>query len=175
MAVTPFKYTIHHEDRFAADEILELVDAMDIPPKFVTVGRYSFEAIEILCLLLARFRSAGDLYELTAKYDRSASAISEGVNELVLYLDDKWSFLLDFDKDGVMSPPRLASYAAAIHAAGAPLKSICGFIDCTLRQICRPSLWQRIAYTGHKKYHALKYQAVRLPNGLEVRELVWSC
>lgn len=114
-------------------------------------------------MLLARFRSAGDLYELTAKYDRSASAISEGVNELVLYLDDKWSFLLHFDKDGVMSPSRLASYAAAIHAAGAPLKSICGFIDCTLRHICRPSLWQRIAYTRHKRYHALKYQeAVRL-------------
>jgi hypothetical protein len=32
-------HTIHHEERFAADEILELVNAMDIPPKFVTGRR----------------------------------------------------------------------------------------------------------------------------------------
>jgi hypothetical protein len=61
------------------------------------------------------------IYELTTKYDRSAGAILERVNGLVLYLDDRWSHLLGYDKDGVMSPPQLASYAAAIHAAGAPL------------------------------------------------------
>jgi hypothetical protein len=59
-----------------------------------------------------------------------AGAISEGVNELVLYLDDGWSHLLGYDKDGVMSPPQSASYAEAFHAASTPLKSICGFRDC---------------------------------------------
>jgi nuclease HARBI1 len=32
--------------------------------------------------------------------------------------------------------------------------------------MCRPSQWQRQAYSGHKKYHCLKFQALSLPNGL---------
>jgi hypothetical protein len=57
-------------------------------------------------------------------------------------------------------------YANTIHRAGAPLQGVWGFIDCTIRRIARPSQWQRVAYSGHKKYHALKFQAIILPNGL---------
>jgi hypothetical protein len=100
------------------------------------------------------------------QYDRPQSAISEIVNELCKYLDDRWSHLLDFDRDGILSPEQLERYADAIHQVGAPLDSVWGFIDCTIRCMCRPSQYQRQAYSGHKKVHALKYQAVKLPNGL---------
>jgi hypothetical protein len=43
---------------------------------------------------------------------------------------------------------------------------VCGFINCTIRRICRPSHWQWQAYNCHKKYHALKFQAVMLLNGM---------
>lgn len=81
-------------------------------------------------------------------------------------MDDRWSHLLEFDNDFLLSPKNLEKYAAAVYQAGAPLDGVWGFIDCTIRAICRPSKWQRAAYSGHKKFHALKFQALMLPNGL---------
>ncbi|EPQ55484.1 hypothetical protein GLOTRDRAFT_93696 [Gloeophyllum trabeum ATCC 11539] len=152
--------------RFTYDEILEMVDAFDIPEVFTTSGRYQFEGIEAFCLLCARFRSAGDMYGLSMQYDRSQSAISECINELVEFLDDRWEHLLGCDSEHLLKPSELARYAKAIEDRGAPTQSVFGFIDCTIRRICRPTWFQRQAYNGHKKYHALKFQAVMLPNGI---------
>jgi nuclease HARBI1 len=41
-----------------------------------------------------------------------------------------------------------------------------GFIDCTIRSICRPTKHQQIIYSGYKKVHALKYSAVKCPDGI---------
>lgn len=117
-------------------------------------------------MLCARFKCPADQLDLTAKYDRSQSAISEIINELVLYLDETWKHLLDFDTDHLLSPERLAAYARAIHGTGVPLETIWAFIDCTMIKMCRPTWHQRQVYSGHKRYHALKYQALALPNGL---------
>ena len=73
---------------------------------------------------------------------------------------------MGLDTDGILHHDHLQSYADAIRDAGAPLDSVWGFIDCTLRRVCRPIHHQGIVYSGYKKYHALKYQAVVLPNGM---------
>ena len=42
-----------------------------------------------------------------------------------------------------------------------------GFVDGTVRPICRTGENQRLVYNGHiKRVHALKFQAVALHNGL---------
>lgn len=41
-----------------------------------------------------------------------------------------------------------------------------GLIDCTIWQMCEPFEWQQQAYSGHKKFHALKFQALCIQNGL---------
>lgn len=43
-----------------------------------------------------------------------------------------------------------------------------GFIDGTARQICRPSVEQENYYSGHKRFHCLKYQSVLCPDGIIV-------
>jgi hypothetical protein len=100
------------------------------------------------------------------KYNRCQSAISEVINELVLYLDETWKHLLDFDMDYLLNPEHLAAYAQAIHESGIPLETVWSFIDCTLTHMCHPTWFQRQAFSGHKRYHVLKYQALGLPNGL---------
>jgi len=55
-------------------------------------------------------------------------------------------------------------YARAIRQKGSPLPNCFGFIDGTVRPICRPEENQRIVYNGHKQVHGLKYQSVALPN-----------
>ncbi|KAJ6455572.1 hypothetical protein C8R47DRAFT_943706, partial [Mycena vitilis] len=148
--------------RFFPEEIHDLAVAMNIPEVVKTDNGCSFDRIEALCLLLARFRSAGDQFELSMKYDRSQAAISQVINKLTEDLDEEWHHLLDFDANGVLSPTRMQMYADAIHAAGSPLRYIWGFIDCTIRCMCRPTWWQRQAFNGHKKVHANKFQAVKL-------------
>ena len=43
---------------------------------------------------------------------------------------------------------------------------IWGFIDGTLRKTCRPSRFQRLAYSGHKRCHGIKFQSIVTPDGL---------
>ncbi|CAG7827895.1 unnamed protein product, partial [Allacma fusca] len=47
-----------------------------------------------------------------------------------------------------------------------PYKRCFGFLDGTVRAICRPSYKQREFYNGHKRVHALKFQSLILPNGI---------
>ncbi|KLO08611.1 hypothetical protein SCHPADRAFT_801183, partial [Schizopora paradoxa] len=145
--------------RFTAQEIRKLVRVMQLPEGFKTSSGYVFDRLEAFCLLCARLRSAGDMYELVKDYGCQAS-ISEIVNEVVEFLDDRWKYLFDFDVNGALNREALARYADAIFRKGAPVRTVWGFIDCTIRRICRPKLHQRQAYNGHKKIHAVKFQCV---------------
>ena len=48
--------------------------------------------------------------------------------------------------------------ATCIKDKGSPLSQCFGFIDGTLRPIARPTVNQRIMYSGHKRVHCLKFQ-----------------
>ncbi|XP_075736597.1 uncharacterized protein LOC119161700 isoform X1 [Rhipicephalus microplus] len=61
---------------------------------------------------------------------------------------------------------QLCSPSDVMHYKGAPLKNPWGFIDDTRRQICRPSKLQQEQYSGHKRFHCQKYQAVMCANGI---------
>ena len=90
--------------RMTAHKLIEMVDALEIPPKLVTKSRYAFSGLEAFCLLCARFRSASNMYSLSMLYDHTQSSISEVVNDLVLYLDEAWEHLLDCDQDHLLCP-----------------------------------------------------------------------
>jgi len=63
--------------------------------------------------------------------------------------------------------------ADAVAAKGAALQNYFGFIDGTVRPICRPVEQQRILYNGYKRLHSLEFQAVALPNGL-IGKIIWA-
>ena len=65
-----------------------------------------------------------------------------------------------------LSPANLQTYADVIHEAGAPYTNCWGFVDGTVRLVCRPGNLQRSLYNGHKRVHAIKFQSVVAPNGL---------
>jgi hypothetical protein len=46
------------------------------------------------------------------------------------------------------------------------VRNIWGFVDGTMRAICRPGINQELFYSGYKKCQAVKYQAVCAPDGL---------
>ena len=66
----------------------------------------------------------------------------------------------------ILNHHALQTYAEAVSDKGAVLDSCFGFVDGTVRPICRPKTNQRIVYNGRKRVHALKFQSIAIPNGL---------
>jgi hypothetical protein len=71
---------------------------------------------------------------------------------------------LNWDEDR-LTPATIRRYAMAIENTGGAM-GVWGFIDGTMRAICRPDKNQRLYYSGYKKCHAIKFQAVTTPDGL---------
>ncbi|KAJ3622557.1 hypothetical protein MTP99_003060 [Tenebrio molitor] len=63
---------------------------------------------------------------------------------------------------------RYQLYAQSIVNMGGAIQNCWGFIDGTVRPICRPSNNQDEYYSGHKRLHCVKYQSVLTPDGLIV-------
>ena len=57
------------------------------------------------------------------------------------------------------------SYGDSIHRKCGLLDHIWGFIDGTIRPTCRPSHFQKSNYSGHKRFHGIKFQSVMTPDG----------
>ena len=79
---------------------------------------------------------------------------------------DRFQHLLTTINKPWLSPPNLTLFADAIHYKGPALNTCWGFVDGTVRPVCRPGNNQREVYNGHKRVHALKCQWVNTPNGL---------
>jgi hypothetical protein len=164
--LTAFMLTTNDHHRFTAQELIQLADVLKLPDPLITRCGYRASALESLALLCARLRSAEDQWSISLKYNRPQSAISEITNMTAKNINDQWSHLLAWDHKGIVCPAALNSYSKALQHHGAPSHSIAGFIDCTIRQTCRPSENQELAYTGYKKFHGMKFQGVAIPNGL---------
>ncbi|KAJ8914165.1 hypothetical protein NQ315_016244 [Exocentrus adspersus] len=67
-----------------------------------------------------------------------------------------------------LNEEKLRQYSEAIHLKGAPMDNVWGFIDGTIRPICRPTINQRQYYSGHKRVHCVKYQSLLCPDGIVV-------
>ncbi|KAE9124044.1 hypothetical protein PF002_g7954 [Phytophthora fragariae] len=84
---------------------------------------------------------------------------------VVEFLDEKLAEFLFFDADRIIK--NLDRYCAAIAAkATGSIEGVWGFIDGTVRPICRPSKGQQAMYNGHKRVHAMKFQTVVTPDGI---------
>ena len=105
-----------------------------------------------------------------ATFARSQSMIGRIFNTTISHLHDKYSSHIESFEHPWFSPSHLA---AAVGEAG-PLRNCIGFLDGTVRGMCRPVYDQQAVYNGHKRKHALKYQGVMLANGLMIMHGPWE-
>lgn len=87
-------------------------------------------------------------------------------NRMMDYVFDEYSHLLAQLNQPWLSRDRLRHFAAIIRDKGAPLKNCWGFIDGTVRPLCKPDRNHIILYNGHKRVHRITFQSVVAPNGL---------
>ncbi len=124
-----------------------------------------WSGVEGLCALLRRLVYPNRLGDLVSMFGRSVSQLSEMIRVTLDHLHTQHSHRLSRVTQGWVDGER---FAAAVFAKGAALTNIWGFIDGTVHRVCRPTHGQRDLFSGHKCYHALKYQHVMCPNGLIV-------
>lgn len=118
-----------------------------------------------VCVLLRRMAYPSRLTDLSRDLGRSADQLSRIFRYMVKHVHTASERQLRYDTVR-LTDDVLRRYAAAIEAAGAPLRRCIGFVDGTVRPVCRPTRYQRELYNGHKRVHALKYQGVMAPDGI---------
>lgn len=100
--------------------------------------------------------------EAAAFFATSDTRLRSIVKATMYFITARWCHkLLQVDVASVRA--NAAMFAARVQTV-APLAMCWGFLDATVRPVCRPSRnapLQRDLYNGHKHVHALKYQTVR--------------
>ncbi|XP_066914769.1 uncharacterized protein [Clytia hemisphaerica] len=152
--------------RFFKNDIYMLKEALQIPDTFICRNRLHVDGIEALCILLKRFSYPIRFGDMVPRFGRSEPQLCMITGDITNFVYNMHhQKLSDFNQQWP-SPANLQNFANAIHQAGAPLDNCWGFVDGTVRPICRPNQLQRVVYNGHKRVHALKFQSIAAPNGL---------
>ncbi|XP_065055206.1 uncharacterized protein LOC135683782 [Rhopilema esculentum] len=154
------------EFRFKKDDIFRLAAALRLPEIFKRQNGVVVDEIEALCIALKRFAYPCRLADLIPRFGRPVSQLCMVVNLVIDHIFDRFGYLLANLDQPLLSRHNLKVYADAIHQKGAALDNCWGFVDGTVRPICRPNQDQRAVYNGHKRVHAIKFQSVVVPNGL---------
>ena len=159
--------------RFKKDDILILINAVWPRLRGYLQGQYDrlrvkndyrchFETALLIMLYRflrpSRFRPEMEAFFGMRRAHLSASlfTITEAFENLASkYLNNPSIFL-----------NRIPYYAQRIEHKVELVDRVWGFIDGTLRKTCRPTYYQKHAYSGHKRCHGLKFQSVTTPDGL---------
>ena len=154
------------EFRLEKDDIPIVADALQVPARFMCPQGTVCDGIEGFCILLRRLAYPCRYFDLIQRFARPIPELSLIANTVLEWIYDLHGFRLTSWNQAFLTPPFLESYAQAVERQGSPLRNCFGFIDGTVREICRPDTNQRVVYNGHKRVHGLKFQSVALPNGL---------
>ena len=150
---------------FKKDDIFRLAAALHLPEVFRCQNCVLVDTVEGLCIV-TRFAYPCRYADLIPLFGRPVSQLCMVANLVVDYVNDRFGYLLTDLDQSCLSRQCLQMFANAIHNKGAALDNCWGFIDWTVRPICRLGEHQRIFYNGHKRLHAIKLQSVVTPNGM---------
>ena len=154
------------EFRVEKKDLPQLADALRLPDTFHCNQRTTAEKLEGLCILLRRMSFPCRYSDMLARFGRPVPELSMISNTVMNYIYDIHGHKLCQWNHDILNPAYFDTYTDAISNKGAALQNCFGFINGTIRPICRPSQEQRIMFNGHKRVHSLKFQSVALPNGL---------
>jgi hypothetical protein len=83
------------------------------------------------------------------------------------FLTAMYQYCHPFFSDPALFAHRFPLFADLIHQkSNGAANNVWGFIDSTMRQMCRLQFQQRVFYSGHKTCHGIKFQSVVAPDGL---------
>ena len=151
---------------FLKNDIYALYGALDIPDEIVCCNGFKVSGICGLCVLLKRFAYPCRYTDMIPRFALSVPQLCMVSNTMLSYVFDNWCHLLRTFDQNWLSRENLQRFANIIHEKDAPLDNCWGFVDGTVRRVCRPGRNQIVLYDRHKKVHGIKFQSVVAPNGM---------
>eukprot|EP00033_Pygsuia_biforma_P005605 GCRY01006191.1.p1 GENE.GCRY01006191.1~~GCRY01006191.1.p1 ORF type:complete len:384 (+),score=7.06 GCRY01006191.1:425-1576(+) len=149
--------------RFEKEEIILLANHL-LPEYVVTPNRCRIPRIEAMALVLRRLSYPNRWCDLVSLFSRKDAVLSAAFKQTVGILHDKCKHLCLFDFERIRND--VNRFCEANREKGSPLPMCFGFVDGTFRRSCRPTYNQRVAFSGHKRLHGIKFQGVSTPNGI---------
>lgn len=122
---------------------------------------------DLAVALLATRQAYPERYgRLNQLFGRSPSYLSTIYGDVIRYLVETFRGFLAWNPR-LNDYERLLAFGRAVgERTGRDSDVIWGFVDGTFRPTCRPGRNQRWHYSGHKKRHGFKFQAIVTPDGL---------
>ena len=142
------------------------MEVLRLPDQFTCYNGLKIDGLEGFCMLLKLYAYPCLYLDMITRFARPVPQLCMASNLVMDYIYRAWGRLLTNLKQPWLSPVNLERFANGVFEKGAPLSNCIGFLDGTVRPVCRPGTNQRLLYNGHKKVHAIKLQSVAVPNGL---------
>ena len=151
---------------FEKCDIPLLVDVLGLPDEIKCKQGTICNSTEGLCIVLKRLAYPCRYSDLISIFGRPVPEIAMISNTVIDFIFEHHGRRISEWNHTILNHHALQTYAEAVSDKGAALHNCFGFVDGTVRPICRPNTNQRIVYNGHKRVHALKFQSIAIPNGL---------
>ena len=126
-------------------------------------GGYNTARRNMLAMLMCKLAAPTYLYRDTELFFCSQTRISTICTDLLGFLWDRFNIGIRWHN--LIDLRYIKRCAAALKDHGGR-GVIWALIDGTFRAFCRPLDGQRLVYSGHKKAHGQKWQAIVTPDGL---------
>lgn len=154
-------YLIHF--RFTKAQIKLMVQLFQFPATCVLSNGSKFDPEFILCVLLRRLSYPNRLSDIVKEFGVEQTQISRIIKFALNHVLNQKGYLLS---DLKVWKDQIETFSSAIFRKCHTYATCIGFVDGTVRPICRPTEGQKYVYSGHKRCHGLKYQMVVGPNGM---------
>jgi hypothetical protein len=119
-----------------------------------------------LCIVLQRLSHPNRYKDNLHRFGRSREYQSAVFTDTIYHLVQRYHLVLEWDESR-LTPPFLTSLARSVEEhSGGRVRGVFGWVDGTQRPICRPGEHQEVFYSGYKKAHTLKFQAIVTPDGM---------
>ena len=155
------------EFRFRKHDLQILSEVLQIPDGFRCYQRSVVDRMEGLCILLKRL-SHPCIYSdyMISQFRLPVPVLSMLSIDVLDFIYNTYRHRITQRNHNVLNPVVLQIYSNVIADKGAALHNCFGFVDGTVRPVCRSGEHLIVIYNGHKRVHALKFQCVALHKGL---------
>ena len=116
-----------------------LAEALQIPDSFTCSQRSVVSGMEGLCILLRRLAYPCRYSDIIPRFGLPVPVLSMVCNDVLDFVYETHGHRITQWNPTVLSPADLQIYSDAVAAKGAALQNCFGFIDGTVRPICRPT------------------------------------
>jgi hypothetical protein len=149
--------------RWERAEMEHVCNVLRVPAVIKSRNGDKASGFDVFCMLSMKFAFPTRLGQLIPFFGWSISKSSRLIAALRLYLFSEYARKLSWLPD--LSLSDIKRFCAGVQSK--TKFPICfGFIDGTVRPVCKPGLLQGEVYNGKDRVHSLKYQGFSTPDGI---------